>query len=243
MNQKTKNAKYDNCKIYSQDDKFLGFCDLKNYEWYIKKNLVTIIDDKSIKLNFEPKINGKDGQFEEYCKVEMKTECVVCGNKQLLNKFHVIPLEFRKFFPMHMKSHASHDVVLVCKYCHNELNCIYGEYREFLLFKYKLEINPKLLKLKTCVNQQLKLLQKGVNHYNKKMLQNEEVINEYLGHQYTNEDLEKLKDICIYNNLDNNITIGEYIVNQNKDNLEEFAEGWRKIFVEHMKPKFLPLCW
>ena len=238
------NAKYDNCEIYSKEDKFLGYCDKKKFDWYIKKDIVTVIGEKAIKLKFEPKINGKDGKFEEYCKVEMKTQCVVCSNNKKLNKFHVIPSEFRKFFPLHMKSHASHDVVLICKPCHNEVNGLYGEYRDFLLHKYKLEVNQDSAKIKACVNQLLKFVNKTTNKYNKKKMQyNEDFISKYLGHPYTKEDLENLKDICVYDNLPTNMSIGEYIVAQNKNNLEKFAEDWRKMFVEHMEPKFLPECW
>ena len=240
-----KNAKYDNCKIYSLDDKFLGFCDQKKYDWYVKKELVTVIDDKTIKLNFEPKLNGKDGKFEEYCKVEMKTQCVVCGNKKNLNKFHVIPSEFRKFFPIHMKSHASHDVVLVCTPCHNELNCIYGEYREFLLLKYNIEVNQESCKIKTCAKNQLKLINKSdkTKKNNIKMVNNETILNEYLGHPYSIEELEELKNLCIYDGIGSAKSIGEYIVSKNKNYLEQFEETWRNIFIEQIEPKFLPECW
>lgn len=238
------NAKYDNCKIYSQDDKFLGFCDKKKYDWYIRKDLVTIIDDKSIKLNFEPKINGHNGQFEEFCKTEIKTQCVICGNKETLNKFHVVPLEFRRLFPLHMKSHASHDVVLVCEECQGDLNHLHHQYKTHLFEKFNLVPNPKLLKIKAYANQKLRLLKKEDNEFNKKKLYNcEQELKKYLGHEPTLVELNELRDICTFDDLGEYKTVAEFIVNQYKDNLEQFEKNWRDIFVENMEPKFLPGGW
>ena len=50
-----------------------------------------------------------------------------------------------------------------------------------------------------------------------------------------------MKNICIYGDLDGAQTIGEYIVNQNKEHLESFAEEWRSLFIKYMEPRFLKL--
>jgi hypothetical protein len=250
------NAKYDNCKIYAPNDKLLGYCDKRKYDWYIKKGLVDVIGDdldKSIRLKFEPKNNNINGQFQEYCKIEIETQCVVCGSKEFLNKFHVVPLEFRRFFPLHMKSHASHDVVLVCADCQSDLNYMYHQYKTHLLEKFKLVPNPNLVKIKSSADKHLRLLKKynqdihsqysQYNTHKQQLDQNEIILKELLGHDVTIEELEQLKDICTYDNLGTAKSIGEYIVNQYKDNLQEFEKNWRKVFVDSIEPKFLPNGW
>jgi len=37
-----------------------------------------------------------------------------------LTRHHVIPREYRQWFPAHMKRHNSHDIVLMCLPCHNK---------------------------------------------------------------------------------------------------------------------------
>ena len=46
---------YDNCEIYSPDDKLLGFCSQSKFDWYLSKNLAEKISDGKLKLKFEPK--------------------------------------------------------------------------------------------------------------------------------------------------------------------------------------------
>lgn len=248
----TTNAKYDNCKIYYQD-KFLGFCDKKKYDWYIKKDIVDVIDEKTIKLRFEPKINGHGGKFEEYCKLGIETQCVVCGSKEDLNKFHVVPLEFRKFFPIDMKSHACHDVVLVCNDCQDDLNYVYGQYRHHLFEKFNVTSNQQLVKIKSYANQMLKKLkreskpeeeqQHNPHQHHYKQPSTNLLLKEYLGHEPSLDELEQLKNMCQYDGLGDAKSPGEFIVSKYKDNLPKFEEKWRKLFVESMDPEFLPDGW
>jgi len=247
----TTNAKYDNCKIYSPNDKFLGFCDKKKYEWYIKKDLVDVIDEKTIKLRFEPKVNGHNGKFEEFCKLEITTQCVVCGSKEDLNKFHVVPLEFRKFFPINMKSHASHDIVLVCNDCQGDLNYVYHQYRTHLFEKFNITQNQQLNKIKTYANQMLKKMnqepkpeeQPNPHQHHYKQPSINLLVTEYLGHEPSIDELEQLRNMCTHDNLGEAKSVGEFIVNKYKDDLLKFEEKWRKLFVESMDPEFLPSGW
>mmetsp|Transcript_529 Transcript_529/g.629 ORF Transcript_529/g.629 Transcript_529/m.629 type:complete len:253 (-) Transcript_529:75-833(-) len=51
-----------------------------------------------------------------YLKVKQNI-CVKCGGDKLLNKFYVVPYEFRQYFPFRFKVRSSHDIVLICVDC------------------------------------------------------------------------------------------------------------------------------
>src|SRR5690554_4979303 len=107
-------AKYENCKIISKSGQLIGYCGRSKLEWYLKKELGSLIDEKSVQLNFDP-IPKNYQNFEIYESQERKNICVVCGLDKFLNKCHIVPLEFRKWFPLEKKSHKSHDILLLCK--------------------------------------------------------------------------------------------------------------------------------
>lgn len=64
-----------------------------------------------------PKSGPKErGQGYE---LELKDNvCVRCGASEHLSRFHVVPHTYRKYFPLHLKSHSQHDVVVLCVDCH-----------------------------------------------------------------------------------------------------------------------------
>lgn len=51
--------------------------------------------------------------------------CVVCGKDNRISKFNVVPHSYRKFFPVDLKSHSSHDIVLLCTRCHRNADMVY----------------------------------------------------------------------------------------------------------------------
>ena len=75
-------------------------------------------------LNFEP--SGRSMQGEEnwvddtYYATDRENKCVCCGAKDNFSRFHVVPTLYRTHFPDALKSHRSHDVLLLCFDCHNK---------------------------------------------------------------------------------------------------------------------------
>ena len=49
---------------------------------------------------------------------DRENKCVNCGADKDYSRFHVIPTLYRANFPDELKSHRSHDVVLLCFTCH-----------------------------------------------------------------------------------------------------------------------------
>ncbi len=230
--------KYDGFRIQTPNGTFIGFCNKDKFEWYLKKEIAERIDDKTIKLTFEPKITGVDKGFHEYYNSEYVIKCVVCGSNDDLNKFHVVPLEFRKYFPENVKSHACHDVVLLCSKCLDDANSLYYHYRQHLLDKYNISINKQSLKLR-----QLSTAYLGNNKKDKNIILIK--IIELIGYEPTVEEIKNFTKMVCYDGIDDSLTIGEYIVKlyNEKDKLLKFEERWRQMFIDNLEPEFLPENW
>lgn len=86
---------------------------------YINKSLGTLIIDSpyTVRLNFEP-VARAVGEVGEFYKLPKLNQCVVCGVTESFNRKNIVPREYRKHFPDVMKSHSSHDIVLLCPQCH-----------------------------------------------------------------------------------------------------------------------------
>lgn len=110
---------YQNCRIYAGDGGLLCFCDRKKLDWYVQRGLAEFLDEDppAIKLLFEPKRRPEDENNDFY--LQSKTNrCVGCGETSHYLRYRVIPSCYRMYFPQHLKSHRSHDIVLLCVDCH-----------------------------------------------------------------------------------------------------------------------------
>lgn len=85
---------------------------------YINKSLGTLITESpyTVRLNFEPVARAR-GEVGEFYKLPKRNQCVVCGAIESFNRKNIVPREYRKHFPDVMKSHSSHDIVLLCPHC------------------------------------------------------------------------------------------------------------------------------
>lgn len=66
---------------------------------------------------FEPKGRPEDEDNDFYIQSK-KNICVGCGEKSHYIRYRIIPSCYRMHFPEHLKSHRSHDIVLLCVDCH-----------------------------------------------------------------------------------------------------------------------------
>lgn len=121
-----KKAPYEGGRMEAPDGTLLSFTDLKKSQWYLQKGLATLISEEpyTVRLNFEP--SGRNQQGDEawvddqyYC-TNRENKCVVCGHNENFLRFHVVPTLYRSHFPDSLKSHRSHDVLLMCFDCHNK---------------------------------------------------------------------------------------------------------------------------
>ncbi|KAL9145069.1 hypothetical protein ABFS82_13G015000 [Erythranthe guttata] len=125
-----KSPVYHNCKIYANDGRLLCYCDRRKLEWYVNRNLAKPVEDDplSIVLLFEPKGRPEDEDNEFYIQSK-KNICVGCGEGKHYLRYRIIPSCYRMHFPEHLKSHRSHDIVLVCVDCHETAHAAAEKYK------------------------------------------------------------------------------------------------------------------
>ncbi|KAI3948837.1 hypothetical protein MKX01_022251 [Papaver californicum] len=99
---------YRNCRIYANDGRLLCYCDRRKIDWYLHRDLAKLVEENppAIVLLFEPKGRPEDEGNDFYIQ-----------RKHYL-RYRIIPSCYRVHFPEHLKSHRSHDIVLVCVDCH-----------------------------------------------------------------------------------------------------------------------------
>ena len=114
--------------------------------WYVERNLAEVIskDPPAFRLIFEPNARGcvdenlKSSNFYIESRVN---NCVICGETKNYLRFHVVPILYRSCFPENLKSHKSHDVVLLCIECHEKARKVYEKKKEEISKKYGVPIN------------------------------------------------------------------------------------------------------
>ncbi|XP_010689638.2 protein RRP6-like 3 isoform X2 [Beta vulgaris subsp. vulgaris] len=121
---------YHNCRIYASDGRLLCYCDHKKLEWYLSRNLAKLMDDNplAIILLFEPKGRPEDEDNDFYVQSK-RNMCVSCGESNHYLRYRIIPSCYRMHFPEHLKSHRSHDIVLLCVDCHEVAHAAAEKYK------------------------------------------------------------------------------------------------------------------
>lgn len=114
---------YDNCLLEAPDGELLCIIDRRKASWYLNQNLGTQISDNplTVRLNFEP-AGRASGDVGRYYQTPKENRCVVCGRRDAYIRKNVVPREYRKHFPVVMKSHTCHDILLLCPNCHQVSN-------------------------------------------------------------------------------------------------------------------------
>ena len=137
---------YDSCKMLAPDGQQLCFCDYKKMTWYLERNLAEQIskDPPVFKLIFEPNARGcvdENLKISNFYIEERNNCCVICGKTENYLRFHVIPILYRSCFPENLKSHKSHDVVLLCSECHEKARIVYEQKKEEISKRYGVPLN------------------------------------------------------------------------------------------------------
>ncbi|GAB2256784.1 hypothetical protein Droror1_Dr00022843 [Drosera rotundifolia] len=125
-----KSPVYHNCRIYANDGRLLCYCDRRKLEWYLQRDLAKLVeeDPPGIMLLFEPKGRPEDEDNDFYIQSK-KNMCVGCGEKNHYLRYRIIPSCYRVHFPEHLKSHRSHDIVLLCVDCHEVAHAAAEKYK------------------------------------------------------------------------------------------------------------------
>lgn len=210
---------------------------MRKINWYLRRDLATVVEEDpiTIMLNFVPK--GKGNENNPFYLQERENHCVVCGTSEELTKHHCVPSCFRKYFPDEYKTHTSHDVLLLCRKCHNSYEVFGYELKNQIALQYNVPIQP------TCKDKKYAKYAKTILAHSEKIPQERfdymtDVIKKHLQKENVSED--DLRELLTKQSTAD--TYGEMVVRK-LDCIEEFEELWRKHFLDTMKPKYLPKHW
>ncbi|VVB07415.1 unnamed protein product [Arabis nemorensis] len=122
---------YHNCRIYANDGRLLCYCDRRKLEWYLNRGLAKLVEEvpPAIMLLFEPKGRPEDEGNDFYIQTK-RNICVGCGEGNHYLRYRIIPSCYRVHFPEHLKSHRSHDIVLLCVDCHEVAHAAAERYKK-----------------------------------------------------------------------------------------------------------------
>uniref|UniRef100_A0A3P8VIV9 Exonuclease 3'-5' domain-containing protein 2 n=2 Tax=Cynoglossus semilaevis TaxID=244447 RepID=A0A3P8VIV9_CYNSE len=131
-----KSPLYDNCFLYAPDGEPLCTCDKKKAKWYLNRGIAVLQSEDPfvVKLLFEP--SGRPDSRQDYYLTVKENLCVVCGKVDSYIRKNVVPHEYRRHFPMEMKDHNSHDILLLCTSCHAASNVHDGFLKQQLAEEY-----------------------------------------------------------------------------------------------------------
>lgn len=240
---------YSNCKLLAQDGSFLSHVDEGRLHWYIKHGLATIepSDANAIRLNFTPK-NRSYRHDDEFYATPLVNRCVVCGTNEKLTRHHVIPQSFRRYFAEEFKSRASHDVLAVCRPCHDEYNLHEVELRREIAERYQADVWGLGPAKDSGIREVASAAKALLNHGERLPRKREDelllIVIDYLDKWPEKEDLEEVARQWPPRGANGYLTLGELVVSRcNTEQLNELAKEWRRHFVETMKPKYLPAGW
>lgn len=236
---------YGNCQVLSPDNILMFRCDEKRANWYLKRDLAESIELSPLKIRLKFKPRGLGNHNKGFGLTEMKNVCVNCGSQDELNRHHVVPYCYRKFFPLSLKSHNFHDVLAMCVPCHEKYERNADKLKMSLSIKYNAPINGEsignnrdMVKYSKISNTLLK--ENLTNAPKSKIRRMRKSLKDRFGiKRLTKDKIEEISNIKI---VVIKRTHGEMVISKVTDT-QQFIEMWRKHFVENNECKFLPKNW
>jgi hypothetical protein len=246
---------YGNCRVYHPDGTLMFLCLEKRINWYLDRNLAEIIsqDPLSIKLNFEPKGKGaadKCDDIKTYMLDKKTNSCIICNEEDLgkLTKHHVIPQEYRRFFPLDMKSRSSHDIVILCRKHHDDYENNYA-----IHLKRQIEAESGIETINSVYLHTTPMLRAG--QYARILMDSDKILkipdsrlnyfNEEIKRNFPEHTLEEVASMDIFSEIQERIeeNAKKLIENKTEEELKSFIIMWRSHFIESMNPKFISPNW
>lgn len=245
---------YDNCFLYAPDGQPLCTCDRKKAQWYLDKGIGDLMsnDPFIVKLRFEP--SGRPESNVDYYLTVKENICVVCGKRESYIRKNIVPHEYRRHFPIQMKDHNSHDVLLLCTSCHAVSNYHDASLKQRLAEEFSAPIGCEegVRMLEDPVRRQVRSAARALLNASKlpEQRRNEFIkdIKNFYGEEHlTQEKLQEAASIetRIFNEsfVPHGVKVVQSYSKGGLKCLMELEKRWRQHFLDSMQPKYLPPQW
>lgn len=203
-----------------------------------------------IQFTFEPKGGGHMG--DKFYLSKKRNRCVVGGSTDISNltMHHIIPYCYRKFMPDKYKKGNSHDVVPILNDEHYKYEREADKLKVELAKKYdapvggEKEVDHKLfyaLKSARALQKHKEFMTEKKIKFHKDAIRNysgKERVTQKLIDEIANMDFKKSTKI-----RDHGEVVIEKLMLGGEESMQEFVEMWRKHFIEHAEPKYMPRHW
>jgi hypothetical protein len=240
-----KNLLYGNWEVQAPDGTILFLALQERADWYLSRGLADVVGDNKIRLNFEPK--GKRDPNDLYSICAKSNNCVVCNDSDItvLTKHHIVPSEYRKFFPVEIKSRSCHDIVPICRKHHDDYEAEADKFKQKIAEDYDVEFNHK--KFDDDVVTALRLAKVLLIHpCTVPVNRLEQIRTDFVKYSgIVNITDETVSEFILEHKNHKSKTHGEQVVEKviKEGKLYEFVVMWRKHFVDTMNPQYLPKYW
>lgn len=236
---------FDNCLIQAPDGVNLSRCGSKKLRWYLDRGMADLVgnDPPTIRLRFEP--SGRRGLDDPLLLDGKPNVCVVCGTTENLTRHHIVPYCFIKHMDLEAKTDVIRDIFPLCRPCHDAYEFKSHEKKQAMADAAGMPLNgmtedQKRLRWATgTANTLIKHGHKMPANRREELL---DVVRDYLGRRDVSDaDLIKLKETR-YEETSTGVPFSKYAADR-VTNYSEFAQDWRRHFVETMKPRYMPDKW
>ncbi|GIL77185.1 hypothetical protein Vretimale_3160 [Volvox reticuliferus] len=135
---------YQNCRMLSREGQLLCFCDTRKLNWYLGKGLAVQVceDPPTIQLLFEHQNTDQQTGADDFYTQSKANRCVGCGCSSHYLRYRVLPACYRRPMPAALKSHRSHDVVLLCIDCHERAQKAAEQLKRQVALDYGIPLLP-----------------------------------------------------------------------------------------------------
>ncbi|XP_002719587.3 exonuclease 3'-5' domain-containing protein 2 isoform X1 [Oryctolagus cuniculus] len=249
-----KSPLYDNCFLHAPDGQPLCTCDRRKAQWYLHKGIGELVSEEPfvVRLRFEPA--GRPESPGDYYLMVKENLCVVCGKRDSYIRKNVIPHEYRKHFPIEMKDHNSHDVLLLCTSCHAISNYYDNHLKQQLAREFQAPIGSEegLRLLEDPERRQVRSGARALLNAESLPAHRKEELLRALREFYNTDTIteEMLQEAA---NLETRISNENYVPHGLKvvqchtqgglRSLMQLESRWRQHFLDSMQPTHLPQQW
>ncbi|NXK49602.1 EXD2 protein, partial [Chauna torquata] len=249
-----KSPLYDNCFLHAPDGQPLCTCDRKKAQWYLDKGIGDLVstDPFVVKLRFEP--SGRPESQVDYYLTVKENLCVVCGKRESYIRKNIVPHEYRRHFPIQMKDHNSHDVLLLCTSCHAISNYYDNHLKQQLAEEFGAPIGSEegvrlledplrrqvrsgaraLLNADSLPDPRRAELLQGIKDFFNTEAVTPEMLQEAAGLETR---------ICNESYVPHGLKVVQCFAKGGLRSLMQLERRWRQHFLDSMQPKHLPEQW